>query len=66
MSDHRTPTEQFRNECELETDEIHFCVAPSRNWINLSHAWDSENDDSITLNVKQARQLRAWLDTVIP
>lgn len=59
-------SEKFNPECELETDEIHFCVVPTGDYINLSHAWDSENDDCIILTLKQARQLRMWLDTVIP
>lgn len=58
--------ELFKNEYELETREIHFCVQPTRTRICLSHAWNVGDDDKILLTLKQARQLRTWLDTVIP
>lgn len=54
----------FTNESELETDAIHFCVEPSRRYISLAEV--DSGGLHIMLNVEQARQLREWLDKVIP
>lgn len=58
--------EVFQPEYEWETKAVHFCVVPSRRYINLSYAWGAPEEGSISLTVSQALELREWLDTVLP
>lgn len=64
MSEQLPSEERFRNEYEFETDEVHFCVMPTRSYISLA-----EQDSGglhVMFNIKQARALREWLDKVLP
>lgn len=58
--------ETFLNEVEHETKKFHFCVIPTNRKISLAYAWDFGDDSNLMLNVDEARQLREWLDKVIP
>lgn len=64
MTDSLTTEEHFRNEYELETDEVHFCVIPTLRYVSLA---EKDTDGlHVMLNVPQARALRDWLNKVLP